>query len=184
MPNSDAQSPSAARSMSQGDKKPPRFAGLSEERLKGLEPSTFCMASGTALGPVGHGIPGKSRETTTTRQTSRFGQIADNSAGFNAACGVERSWMTWTTPARPRRGSGVARSVRKGSRPGASLVAVLWRSGQAVAARERWTDCPVPAGRCLSAVLAAASRERQRGAPTRRRGQAGGKHIGGSRRMA
>ena len=45
-----------------------------------------------------------------------------------------------------------------------------WRSGHAVAARERCSDCPVPAARWASAMLAAASRERQRGALARRRG--------------
>ena len=45
MPNVDAQFLSAAYSAPPGNKKTTRFTGLLEKRLKGLEPSTFCMAS-------------------------------------------------------------------------------------------------------------------------------------------
>ena len=45
-PEPSAQDASPARrERAFGQQKTPRFAGLLEERLKGLEPSTFCMAS-------------------------------------------------------------------------------------------------------------------------------------------
>jgi hypothetical protein len=58
--------------------------GLSRERLKGLEPSTFCMASGTAPPLLAPQNACKVTRNWAERRLFRFRQFADNSAGFNA----------------------------------------------------------------------------------------------------
>ena len=61
----------ASRTIEQQKTPPEPGAGLFEERLKGLEPSTFCMASDTAPGSVEHRIPANRRK----RQNGRCGPV-------------------------------------------------------------------------------------------------------------